>query len=109
MRETPFSPRTRCRMRFLALLSITLLLQATATAPMAASPAPSKVKLRGYLTARIDDSTVAILDDHIQLAKGGRVELHDPSSGPAVTFAGLTAGQLIEAEGIWQGKHQFSS
>ena len=107
--ENAFPRGTKQATRYTALVLITLLLQATAPARIAASPAPSKVKLRGYLTARIDDSTVAVLDDHIQLAKGGRVELQDPSSGPAVTFAGLTAGQLIEAEGIWQGKHQFSS
>ena len=93
----------------LALVLIALLLHASPPAMFAAPAALSKMKLRGYLTARLDDSTVAILDDHIQLAKGGRVELRDPSAGPAPTFAGLAAGQLIEAEGIWEGKHRFSA
>jgi len=95
--------------RRVALASIAILLQAPWATLVAASPAPSKMKLRGYLTSRIDDSTVAILDDHIQLASGGHVELRDASSGPALTFAGLATGQLVEAEGTWQGKHQFSA
>jgi hypothetical protein len=95
--------------RSLALLLSTLLLHISPPVLFSAPPAPSKLKLRGYVTGRIDDSTVAILDDHIQLAKGGHVEPRDPSSGPAPTFAGLATGQLVEAEGIWQGKHQFSA
>jgi Peptidase family M48/Domain of unknown function (DUF5666) len=69
---------------------------------------PAKMKLRGYITARIDDATVAILDDHIQIAKGGHVELSANATGPSPSFASLAPGQLVEAEGIWQGKHQFS-
>ncbi|MGA7794553.1 MAG: M48 family metalloprotease [Candidatus Acidiferrales bacterium] len=101
--------RTKQGTRFFALVLKVLLLHASLPVLLTASPAPSKMKLRGYLTGRVDDSTVAILDDHIQLAKGGHVELRDSSSGPAVTFAGLVTGQLVEAEGIWQGKHQFSA
>jgi peptidase M48-like protein len=109
MNETAF-PRTKTQgTRCLALVLISLLLHASAPVLFAGMPAPSKVKLRGYLTARIDDTTVAILDDHIQLSPGGRVEPRDATSGPALTFAGLAAGQLVEAEGIWQGKHQFSA
>jgi peptidase M48-like protein len=79
----------------------------------AAPPAPAKMKLRGYVTDRIDTATVAILDDHIQLAKGGRVELSEgttvTSTAPAPSFATLAPGQLVEAEGIWEGKHRFSA
>ncbi len=75
------------------------------------SPAagPSKTKLFGYLTARIDNSTVAILDDRIQLSPGGHVEIRDASGDKASTFADLAAGQLVQAEGIWLGRHQFSA
>jgi Peptidase family M48 len=92
----------------LSLALIALLLHAS-VASFGAPPAPAKTKLRGYITSRIDDSTLAILDDHIQLAKGGHVEARDSSNGQALTFAGLGTGQLVEAEGIWQGKHQFSA
>jgi hypothetical protein len=109
MHEMAIPRRTNQGTRSLALLLIALLLHAYLPVLFAASPAPSKMKLRGYLTGRIDDSTVAILDDHIQLAKGGHVELRDPSRGPAPTFAGMATGQLVEAGGIWQGKHQFSA
>jgi hypothetical protein len=109
MHEMAYPRRTKQGTRHFALLMIALLLHASLPGLFAASPAPTKMKLRGYLTARIGDSTVAILDDHIQMAKGGHVEARDASSGPALTFAGLTTGQLIEAEGIWQAKHQFSA
>jgi Zn-dependent protease with chaperone function len=109
MNDMTFPYKTNKGARCLALVLIALLLPASLPVLLSASPAPSKMKLRGYLTARVDDSTVAILDDHIQLANGGRIEAHDASNGPALTFAGLTTGQLVEAEGIWQGKHQFSA
>jgi peptidase M48-like protein len=109
MNEMALPRRTKQGTRYLALVLIVLLSHASLPGLLAASPAPSKVKLRGYLTARIDDSTVAILDDHIQLAKGGHVERRDASSGTALTFAEMATGQLIEAEGVWQGKHQFSA
>jgi hypothetical protein len=109
MYETALPRRMKQGTQYLVLVLIALLLHASPPVLYSASPAPSKVKLRGYLTGRVDDSTVAILDDHIQLAKGGHVEARDAASGPAVTFAGLSTGQLIEAEGIWQGKHQFSA
>ncbi len=31
------------------------------------SPAVTKMKLRGYITARVDDRTLAILDDKLEL------------------------------------------
>lgn len=101
--------RTNAGRRLLALVLAAFVTPASPSLLPAAPPAPSKVKLRGYLTARVDDSTIAILDDHIQLARGGRVEMSEPSPGTAPTFAGLAPGQLVEAEGTWQGKHQFSA
>ncbi len=98
-------PLDRC----LGLLLIVLIFHASLPATLAAGPAPAKMKLRGYITGRIDDSTVAILDDRIQLAKGGHVEPRDASGGPPPTFATLTTGELLEAEGVWQAKHQFSA
>ena len=71
---------------------------------------PAKAKLRGYITSRVDDATVAILDDRIQLSKGGHVEPLIPTPElRGVTFDGLKAGELIEAEGVWEGKHKFSA
>ncbi len=95
--------------RCMAFALIAFLLPAASPAALSASPGPPKLKLRGYITARIDDSTVAILDDHIQLAKKGRVETGESSAGSVLTFAGLLPGQLVEAEGFWLGKHKFSA
>jgi len=93
--------------RLIATSVLLLLLQSFLVTPVAASPAPPKLKLRGYITGRIDDSTVAILDDHIQMSKRGKVEFADTTKAPRITFADLVMGQLVEAEGIWEGKHQF--
>jgi hypothetical protein len=111
--DTPTSPqRSHSFLRILALLTSFFLIQAAIPARMDAvppMPAPVKANLRGYLTARIDDSTVAILDDRIQLAKRGRIESHDATAGPVSSFAALASGQYVDAEGVWLGKHQFSA
>jgi len=97
--------------RVLAVAAVFVLLRGVLPPPPLAGspPTPSKNKLLGYLTARIDNSTVAILDDRIQLAQGGRVELRDASGGKASGFTDLAAGQFVEAEGVWVGRHQFSA
>jgi hypothetical protein len=97
--------------RVLAVATVFVLLQGPSpTALLAGAPSPPpKTKLRGYLTARIDDSTVAILDDRIQLSSGGHVEVRDPSGSKASGFADLRTGQFVEAEGVWLGRHQFST
>lgn len=109
MREMAIPHGTNQAARYVGTFLIALMLHASPLISFAASPAPTKLKLRGYLTARIDDFTVAILDDHIQLARGGHVEGRDASAGTALSFAGLATGQLVDAEGIWQGKHLFSA
>ena len=107
MNEIAHTRGTNQGTRPLALLLVALLLHTSAPALLFAFPAPPKLKVKGYITARMDESMVAILDDHIQLTKGGHVVPRDTSTGQTLTFAGLAAGQLVEAEGTWQGKHQF--
>jgi hypothetical protein len=109
MKETDFPHRASRQERITAALLIALFLLGSLPASIPASPGPPKMKLRGYLTARIDDSTVAILDDRIQLAKGGHVESRDPATMPVNGFAELAQGQLVEADGVWLGKHHFSA
>ena len=109
MNETVSPHGTNFCSRSIALFLIALLSHAAPPSSFAASPAPPKLKVRGYLTARIDDYTVAILDDHVQLAKRGHVEPRDATSEPPITVADLAVGQLEEEEGTWQGKHQFSA
>ena len=71
----------------------------------------SKVKIRGYITAKPDAQTLKILDDVIHLSSSTSYELHN--SGAAVSkplsLADLTPGVLIEAEGRWGDKHQFDA
>jgi hypothetical protein len=71
--------------------------------------AASKVKLRGYLTSRIDEHTVAILDDQIHVDSNSHITSHDSSGEHAFPPADLVPGQLVEAEGTWSGKHRFSA
>ena len=96
--------------RLQALLASCLLLQAGMASPHvaeAASP-PPKLKVRGYLTARIDETTVAILDDQIHFGNA-KVVSHDSSGEHPLAGKELAVGMLVEAEGIWTGHHQFAA
>ena len=96
--------------RSLALLVAALLLHASMSAESRATPGPPppKLKVRGYLTARIDGTTVAILDDQIHCA-GAKIVAHDGSGDHPMASADLAMGMLLEAEGVWTGHHQFSA
>jgi len=69
--------------------------------------AVTKMKLRGYITARVDDRTVAILDDKLELTVASRITGQDASGEHAMAMADLGPGMLIEAEGQWLDKHKF--
>src|ERR1700682_5385005 len=71
--------------------------------------AVTKMKLRGYITARVDDRTVAILDDKLELTVASRITGQDASGEHAMAMADLGPGMLIEAEGQWLDKHKFFS
>src|SRR5215469_4136868 len=74
----------------------------------AAPPPPPKLKVHGYLTARVDATTVAILDDQIHFGSA-KIIAHDSAGEHAITGADLATGMLVEAEGIWTGHHQFAA
>src|SRR5437016_3389165 len=91
-----------------AFLASWLLLQAgTPPENLAAAP-PPKLKVRGYLTARVDDTTVAILDDQIHCTSA-KIVAHDSSGDRPITGGELATGMLVEAEGSWTGHHQFTA
>src|SRR5712664_2373595 len=71
------------------------------------SPAVTKVKLHGYITSRVDDRTVAILDDKLQMTSASRIMGQDASGEHAMTMAELGPGMLIAAEGQWLDRHRF--
>jgi hypothetical protein len=74
--------------------------------PQPASAA-TKVKLRGYITSRVDDRTVAILDDKLELTAASRIAGQDASGEHAMAMADLGPGMLVEAEGQWLDRHRF--
>ena len=65
------------------------------------SQAVSKVKIRGYITARPDANTLMILDDSIQLSSSTHFDLQNSGAAGAkpLSLAELSFGTLIEAEG----------
>ena len=75
--------------------------------PLPAVRAGSKVKLRGYITGRPDDQTVAILDDKLELTTASRVTAQDAAGEHVLSPAELVPGMLIEAEGQWLDRHKF--
>src|SRR5690242_3420769 len=82
------------------LLASWLLLQAgTPPQNLKATPPPPKLKVHGYVTARIDDNTVAILDDQIH-SGNAKVVSHDSSGEHPLAGKELAVGMLVEAEGI---------
>lgn len=93
-----------------ACLAVWLLLQAGMPAPnlAEAAPPPPKLKVRGYLTARVDDTTVAILDDQIHFGSA-KIVAHDSSGERPIAGTELVTGMLVEAEGIWTAHHQFAA
>src|SRR6266481_7912078 len=78
-----------------------------ASLPVAADAAATKLKLRGYLTARADANAMLILDDRIELASSSRVLSRDSSGEHAFSPQELSPGMLVEAEGQWLDKHKF--
>src|SRR5258708_36153111 len=75
--------------------------------PVAADAAATKLKLRGYLTARADANAMLILDDRIELTSSSRVLSRDSSGEHAFSPQELSPGMLVEAEGQWLDKHKF--
>ena len=71
------------------------------------STAVTKMKLHGYITSRVDDRTVAILDDKLEMTVASRIIGQNASGEHAMTAAELGAGMLIEAEGQWLERHRF--
>lgn len=69
--------------------------------------APSKVKLRGYITAAPDANSVQILDDVIHFDSTTQFALQNAPGGKSFSAKDLAVGLLIEAEGRWGLKHQF--
>lgn len=84
-----------------------LLLAMAITIPAPPSSAGSKVKLHGYITGRLDDQTVAILDDRLELTGASRITGQDAAGEHVLTPAELRAGMLIEADGQWLDHHKF--
>lgn len=73
--------------------------------------AAAKVKIRGYVTSRPNADTLQILDDAIHISTSTHFELQNPSAAGVkpLTLADIPSGTLIEAEGKWDGRHQFAA
>jgi Peptidase family M48 len=78
-----------------------------ASLPLTGVAAVTKLKLRGYLTARADANAMLILDDRIELTSASRVLSKDSSGERPFNPQELSAGMLVEAEGQWLDKHKF--
>jgi Zn-dependent protease with chaperone function len=84
-----------------------LLLALVIALPAPPASAVSKVKLHGYITGRLDNQTVTILDDKLELTTASRITGQDATGEHALTRADLIPGMLIEAEGQWLDHHKF--
>lgn len=78
-----------------------------ALSPTSVGQAASRVKLRGYITARPKEQSIQILDDLIHFGPATRLELQNSPGDKSFTEKDLEVGLLIEAEGTWAGRHQI--
>jgi hypothetical protein len=67
----------------------------------------NKVKLHGYITGRVDDKVVLILDDRLETTSGSRITGQDSNGEHPMKAEELAVGMLIDAEGQWLDKHKF--
>ncbi len=90
--------------------AIAIMLTVTmAAGPAVVSTASSKVKLRGYVTAKSPQS-LSILDDIIYVTPGTELRVENGEASSAVgNAADVAIGTLVQAEGTWTGKHQFAA
>ena len=103
MREcTGLRTRERAaRQRGLALaMALTLFAPARATSS-------AKIRLHGYITGRVDDKVVLILDDRLETTTASRVAGQDSSGEHPMKAEELAAGMLVDAEGQWLDRHKF--
>lgn len=69
--------------------------------------AGSRVKLHGYITGRVDERTLLILDDKLELTPASHIQGQDAAGEHAMKAEELVPGMLIDAEGQWLDKHKF--
>ena len=69
--------------------------------------AATKVKLHAYITGRLDDRTLLILDDHIEITGATRLLAQDASGEHPIRPEEVFPGMLVEIEGHWLDKHKF--
>jgi len=67
----------------------------------------SKVKLNGYITGRVDDKVILILDDRLETTTASRVIGQDSSGEHSMKAEELAVGMLVYAEGQWLDRHKF--
>jgi len=96
------------RMRIRAAIQRALALVITAMLLFEGGTAGSnKVKLRGYITGRVDERAVLILDDRLETTTASRVMGQDGSGEHPMKAEELATGMLVEAEGQWLDRHKF--
>jgi hypothetical protein len=85
-------------------LALALALTLAWGAPAGAS---NKVRLHGYITARVDEKTVQILDDRLETTPSSHVFAQDGGGEHPMKAEELGVGMLVDAEGQWLDRHKF--
>jgi hypothetical protein len=96
----------RSRSRAARQRVLTLAMALTLLAPARAASS-SKVKLHGYITGRVDDKVVLILDDRLETTAASRVVGQDSSGEHSMKAEELAVGMLVDGEGQWLDRHKF--
>jgi hypothetical protein len=78
-----------------------------ALAGFGANAGVTKMKLTGYLTARVGEGNLMILDDRIELSAASKILSRDDNGEHPFKPEELAPGMLVEAEGQWLDRHRF--
>ncbi len=69
--------------------------------------AANRFKLKAYITSRVDDRTLMILDDHLEMTDVTRVLAQEAGGEHPMKASEIVPGMLVEVEGQWLDKHKF--
>lgn len=69
--------------------------------------AATRFKLKAYITSRVDDRTLMILDDRIETTDVTRIVGQEAGAEHAMKATEIVPGMLVEIEGQWLDKHKF--
>jgi len=107
-RSTAF--RALSRVLVVWMIAFTIVVQQAPAGATPKAPPPVRMRLHGYVTGRIDEKTILILDDQVHIGARTHISGQDADGRERDLLPSeLVPGALIEADGVWTDHHQFAA